>query len=166
MKNLLTPGRFLFGVAITAFGVQHFIYAITGAGIGPPWTPLYHFLAYFLGFVLSRRRRRLDDGDSGAVCRHCDRYRGCRPRLIGRVAEVCRESHATPARGRVRSNCWRWAARAWYWPRRGETPVTAPQRRVVSSGANRIRRIARRVRHSAPDVRRVCGDADPGMDAR
>lgn len=52
MKNLLTPGRFLFGVAITAFGVQHFIYAITGAGIGPPWTPLYHFLAYFLGFVL------------------------------------------------------------------------------------------------------------------
>ncbi len=52
MKNLLTPGRFLFAVAITAFGIQHFIFAITGAGIGPPWTPLYHLLAYLLGILL------------------------------------------------------------------------------------------------------------------
>lgn len=52
MKNLLTLGRFLFAVAIAAFGVQHFIYAITGGGIGPPWTPLYHLLAYFLGILL------------------------------------------------------------------------------------------------------------------
>ncbi|HEY4900215.1 MAG TPA: hypothetical protein VIH91_05275 [Terriglobales bacterium] len=49
MKYLVTPGRFLFAIAITAFGIQHFIYAITGAGLGPPWTPVNHLLAYAIG---------------------------------------------------------------------------------------------------------------------
>ena len=49
MPNLFTPGRFLFAIAITAFGIQHLIFAITGAGLGPPWTPVNHILAYFLG---------------------------------------------------------------------------------------------------------------------
>src|SRR5450432_1404566 len=52
MKNLLTLGRFLFAIAIVAFGVEHLIYAITGAGIGPPWTPLNRLLAYLLGILL------------------------------------------------------------------------------------------------------------------
>ena len=55
MPNLFMPGRILFATAITAFGIQHLIFAITGAGLGPPWTPVNHILAYFLGalFVAS-----------------------------------------------------------------------------------------------------------------
>jgi uncharacterized membrane protein YphA (DoxX/SURF4 family) len=49
MKNLITPGRLLFAVAMIAFGIQHLIFAVTGAGLGPPWTPEYHLLAYFIG---------------------------------------------------------------------------------------------------------------------
>ncbi len=49
MPNLITPGRFLFAIAITAFGIQHLVFAATGAGLGPPWTPVNHILAYVLG---------------------------------------------------------------------------------------------------------------------
>lgn len=52
MKILTTPGRFLFAVAITAFGIQHFFFAITRAGLGPPWTPVSHLLAFFVGVIL------------------------------------------------------------------------------------------------------------------
>jgi uncharacterized membrane protein YphA (DoxX/SURF4 family) len=52
MKNLTTPGRLLFGSAITSFGIQHLIYAATGAGLGPPWTPVNHILAYAVGVLL------------------------------------------------------------------------------------------------------------------
>ena len=52
MKYLITPGRFFFAIAITAFGIQHFIYAITGGGLGPPWTPANHLLAYLVGAAL------------------------------------------------------------------------------------------------------------------
>ena len=55
MPTLFTPGRFLFAIAITAFGIQHLIFAITHAGLGPPWTPVNYLLSYFLGalFVAS-----------------------------------------------------------------------------------------------------------------
>src|SRR5271169_889944 len=49
MKNLFTLGRFLFAIALMAFGIQHLIFAVTRAGLGPPWTPEYHFLAYGIG---------------------------------------------------------------------------------------------------------------------
>jgi uncharacterized membrane protein len=52
MKYLVKLGRFFFAIAITAFGIQHFIYAITGAGLGPPWTPVNHLLAYPIGAAL------------------------------------------------------------------------------------------------------------------
>jgi uncharacterized membrane protein YphA (DoxX/SURF4 family) len=51
MPNLFTPGRLLFATAITAFGIQHLIFAITGAGLGPPWAPVNHILAYFLAVL-------------------------------------------------------------------------------------------------------------------
>jgi uncharacterized membrane protein YphA (DoxX/SURF4 family) len=49
MKSLITPGRLLFAIAMMAFGLQHLIFAATGNGLGPPWTPEYHLLAYVLG---------------------------------------------------------------------------------------------------------------------
>jgi uncharacterized membrane protein len=49
MKNLMTPGRFLFAIAMMAFGIQHLIFAATGSGLGPPWTPEYHLFAYVIG---------------------------------------------------------------------------------------------------------------------
>jgi uncharacterized membrane protein YphA (DoxX/SURF4 family) len=49
MRNLIIPGRSLFAVAMMAFGIQHLILAVTGAGLGPPWTPEYHLLAYLIG---------------------------------------------------------------------------------------------------------------------
>ena len=49
MKILITPGRFLFAVAMMAFGIQHLIFAVTGSGLGPPWAPEYHLLAYVIG---------------------------------------------------------------------------------------------------------------------
>jgi uncharacterized membrane protein len=52
MMNLFTPGRFLFAIAITAFGILHAIFAATGAGLGPPWTPINRLLAYVLGALL------------------------------------------------------------------------------------------------------------------
>jgi len=52
MPSLLTPGRLLFAIAVTAFGIQHLIYAATGAGLGPPWSPVNHILAYALSVIL------------------------------------------------------------------------------------------------------------------
>jgi uncharacterized membrane protein len=52
MKSLITLGRFLFAIAITAFGIQHLIFAITRSGLGPPWTPVNHLLAYLVGAIL------------------------------------------------------------------------------------------------------------------
>jgi uncharacterized membrane protein YphA (DoxX/SURF4 family) len=52
MKSLITPGRFLFAIAIAAFGIQHLIFAITGAGLGPPWAPVNHVLAFLVGVIL------------------------------------------------------------------------------------------------------------------
>ena len=51
MKTPITLGRFILGLAIMAFGIQHLIYASIGSGLGPPWTPVNHLLAYFAGFV-------------------------------------------------------------------------------------------------------------------
>lgn len=52
MDKLARPGRFLFAIAISAFSIQHFIYARTGAGLGPPWILQNHFWVYLTGFVL------------------------------------------------------------------------------------------------------------------
>jgi uncharacterized membrane protein len=52
MKNLTTIGRFLFALAILAFAIQHFIYAGSGNGLGPPWTTENHLLACGMGIVL------------------------------------------------------------------------------------------------------------------
>jgi uncharacterized membrane protein YphA (DoxX/SURF4 family) len=52
MKNLIVPGRFFLAVAVIAFGVEHLIYAITRAGLGPPWTPVNHLLAFVIGILL------------------------------------------------------------------------------------------------------------------
>jgi uncharacterized membrane protein YphA (DoxX/SURF4 family) len=52
MKRLIPPGRILFAVAMMAFGIQHLILAVTGSGLGPPWTPEYHLFAYVLGIAL------------------------------------------------------------------------------------------------------------------
>jgi uncharacterized membrane protein len=37
MNNLGNAGRLIFAAAIAAFGVQHFLYASAGKGLGPPW---------------------------------------------------------------------------------------------------------------------------------
>jgi uncharacterized membrane protein len=52
MDSLSRSGRFLFGVAMLAFGVQQFIYAIFGVGLGPPWTPESTVWTYSTGLVL------------------------------------------------------------------------------------------------------------------
>lgn len=52
MKDLPTIGRFLLAIAILAFGFQHLIFASTGSGFGPPWTPVNHLLAYVAGILL------------------------------------------------------------------------------------------------------------------
>jgi uncharacterized membrane protein len=52
MSKLITPGRYIFAVAITAFGIQHFVFAVTGTGLGPPWTPVNHILSYIVGALL------------------------------------------------------------------------------------------------------------------
>lgn len=52
MRILATIGRLLFAVAITVFGIQHLIYARTAAGLGPPWAPVNHVLAYIVGALL------------------------------------------------------------------------------------------------------------------
>lgn len=45
-------GRYFFAVAILAFGVQHFVYARFGAGLGPPWFPGRPLWAYLTGVAL------------------------------------------------------------------------------------------------------------------
>ena len=52
MKNLIIPGRFFLAVAVIAFGVEHLIYAVTRAGLGPPWTPVNQLLAIAVGVIL------------------------------------------------------------------------------------------------------------------
>ena len=52
MDPLSRSGRFLFGAAILAFGVQQFLYAFFGAGIGPPWAPENQLWTYVTGLVL------------------------------------------------------------------------------------------------------------------
>jgi hypothetical protein len=51
MKNVGTAGRLIFAIAIMAFGIQHLLYAGTGAGLGPPWMPVNHLLGYLFGVV-------------------------------------------------------------------------------------------------------------------
>ena len=50
--ELSSLGRFLFGAAMASFGVQQFMYAIFGYGLGPPWTPENQVWAYVTGVVL------------------------------------------------------------------------------------------------------------------
>lgn len=49
MYEIGAVGRFLFVVALAAFGVQHFMYALIGAGMGPPWTPASVWWVIWLG---------------------------------------------------------------------------------------------------------------------
>ena len=50
--NLTQPGRYLFALALLAFGIQHFIYAGYGMGLGPPWVPGHTLRACLMGIVL------------------------------------------------------------------------------------------------------------------
>lgn len=52
MQNLTAVGRILFAIAMVAFGIEHFLYASVGAGLGPPWTPEIHVLDYVIGVLL------------------------------------------------------------------------------------------------------------------
>jgi uncharacterized membrane protein len=52
MRNLITLGRVVLALAVLAFGVQSFIYATSGSGFGPPFTPENHLVAGFEGIVL------------------------------------------------------------------------------------------------------------------
>ena len=52
MKQLPRLGRYLFAVALAAFGIQHFIYAKAGAGLGPPWILGRPLGAWLMGAVL------------------------------------------------------------------------------------------------------------------
>ena len=66
MKSLSVAGRYLFAASILAFGIQNIIFARSGSYLGPPWTPVSHLLAFFVGIALvifgaaltSRRRAR------------------------------------------------------------------------------------------------------------
>jgi uncharacterized membrane protein YphA (DoxX/SURF4 family) len=53
-ERLLSLGWVFFVLALTAFGIQHLIYAGSGAqtGIGPPWTPVQPLWAYVFGAML------------------------------------------------------------------------------------------------------------------
>ncbi len=52
MDKLLYFGRYIFAIAFLAFGIQHFIYAKYGAGLGPPWIPGSPLRACFMGAAL------------------------------------------------------------------------------------------------------------------
>jgi uncharacterized membrane protein len=53
MENIITTGQFLFGIAISAFGVENLICARLGLTVpGVPWFPGNPFLAYLTGIVL------------------------------------------------------------------------------------------------------------------
>ena len=47
-----SPGRFLYGVPMVVFGVQHFMYAAFIASLIPTWVPGNYFLAYITGLAL------------------------------------------------------------------------------------------------------------------
>jgi uncharacterized membrane protein YphA (DoxX/SURF4 family) len=53
-ERLFSLGWVFFVLALAAFGVQHLIYAGSGAqtGIGPPWTPVQQLWAYVFGALL------------------------------------------------------------------------------------------------------------------
>jgi len=52
MNKLIVLGRYCFALALTAFGIQHFIYAKYAVGIGPPWIPGNPLRACFMGAAL------------------------------------------------------------------------------------------------------------------
>ena|SRR6516162_2795820 len=52
MDRFAQLGRILYGLAMMAFGVQHFLFARTGAGVGPPWFPGRPLRAYLAGAII------------------------------------------------------------------------------------------------------------------
>lgn len=48
----LRLGRYFFGLAFAAFGVQHFVFGRTAGGLGPPWVPGGPLLALLFGVIL------------------------------------------------------------------------------------------------------------------
>jgi uncharacterized membrane protein YphA (DoxX/SURF4 family) len=53
MEKVITKGRFLFGIAIAAFGVENLICARLGLAVrGVPWFPVNPFLACLTGIAL------------------------------------------------------------------------------------------------------------------
>jgi uncharacterized membrane protein YphA (DoxX/SURF4 family) len=53
MKNLSRVGRFLFGVAMAAFGIQYLVHAfMAGPALGPPFSPVGPLWGYFTAVVL------------------------------------------------------------------------------------------------------------------
>jgi uncharacterized membrane protein len=53
MKSVSSVGRCILAGAVLAFGIQHFIYAGTGSGLGPPWTPENRVIGCLAGLVLT-----------------------------------------------------------------------------------------------------------------
>ncbi len=53
MEKISKLGRWFFAIAIVAFGIQHFIYAVFLKGIGPPWFPGRPLWACLSGVVLT-----------------------------------------------------------------------------------------------------------------
>src|SRR6266581_3547483 len=47
----LKLGRYFFALAFLAFGIQHFVFGLYAAGLGPPWIPGQPLLAYLFGAV-------------------------------------------------------------------------------------------------------------------
>ncbi len=45
-------GRYFFALAFVAFGIQHFVYARTAAGLGPPWYLGRPLWLYLMGAIL------------------------------------------------------------------------------------------------------------------
>jgi len=52
MDKVTQIGRSLYGLAMIAFGVQHFIFARLGVGIGPPWFPVRPLWTYLAGAAI------------------------------------------------------------------------------------------------------------------
>jgi uncharacterized membrane protein len=49
----LKVGKYFFALAFVGFGIQHFVYARFGAGLGPPWYLGRPLWACFFGAVLA-----------------------------------------------------------------------------------------------------------------
>jgi uncharacterized membrane protein len=75
MKNVGTAGRLILAIAILAFGIQHLLYASTGSGLGPPWTPVNHALGYVVGIVFL----------AAAVCLVAGKQVRCAALVLGTV---------------------------------------------------------------------------------